>query len=35
MSRFRTRLEGLDFNLHPKEADGVLLDGNGNIVRER
>jgi len=38
MSRFRTRLEGLDFNLHPtasEEANGVLLDGNGNIVRER
>jgi hypothetical protein len=39
MSRFRTRLEGLGFNLHPKkpieEANGVLLDDNGNIVRER
>jgi hypothetical protein len=33
MSRFhRTRLEVLGFNL--RRSDGVLLDGNGNIVRE-
>src|SRR5215471_3967119 len=32
---FATRLEGARFQPASEEANGVLLDGDGNIVRER